>query len=193
MRSPVYRNSEEELLQKVFDYLVQNGLENISMRELCKSTEISMGSVYYWFKNKEQMILEAAEYGLSVMSDGLFGFVFAHLDSLDVFFATFLDELEKYKAQLRLLSQMATSPLYGRSMREASTLLTPFYDRYIEEFANKIGSEKEKVAPLIYLFISMMVDYAIWEDRVVSQMQCDYIYAQIQKLQTEVQTAKNVM
>ena len=185
MRSPVYRDMEEEMLEKVYHYLLENGLDHFSMREFCKSTGISMGSTYYWFRNKEQMIAEAAEYGLSKLAEHIFGEVFEQMEHLDTFFSNILERMEYAKPQLRLLARLATSPVYGERMRKAATLLDSSYISYINEIANRIGCETEAVAPLVYLCVSVLVDYSIWEDKAVSQMQCDYICKQLQLLYGE--------
>lgn len=182
MRSPVYRDVEEAMLEKVYHYLLENGLDHFSMREFCKSTGISMGSTYYWFENKEQMIAEAAEYGLSKLAERIFGYVFTQMDQLDGFFANILEQMEYAKPQFRLLARLATSPVYGARIKQAATLLDASYVKYISMFAEQAGCDAEEVAPLVYLCVSVLVDYAIWEDKEVSQMQCDYICKQLKKI-----------
>ena len=53
MNTGTYQTTDKsELSEKVFPYLVKLGLENISIRELCKGTGIAQGSLYYWFNDK---------------------------------------------------------------------------------------------------------------------------------------------
>ena len=65
--------TESELLGKVFPFLVERGLENITIRELCKGTGLVQGSLYYWFGDKTTIVCEATEYGLKKVTDEMVG------------------------------------------------------------------------------------------------------------------------
>ena len=72
MKAATYQIDEEGILDSTFNYLVKHGLENITIRELCKGTGIAQGSIYYWFSGKQDLICEAAEYGLRKVVDKIF-------------------------------------------------------------------------------------------------------------------------
>ena len=38
---------DDSVLEKIFDFLVDNGLENVHIRDICNGTGIAMGSLYY--------------------------------------------------------------------------------------------------------------------------------------------------
>ena len=61
MRQAKYNIDRDAILEKTFNYLVKNGLENITIRELCKGTGIAQGSLYYWFDDKTNIICESTE------------------------------------------------------------------------------------------------------------------------------------
>lgn len=62
-------------LERIFPFLVQRGLENVSIRELCKGTGIVQGSLYYWFGDKTNIVCEATEYGLKKVTKEIFEYV----------------------------------------------------------------------------------------------------------------------
>lgn len=48
MNTAAYQTSDKnELSEKIFPYLVKHGLENITIREMCKHTGIVQGTLYY--------------------------------------------------------------------------------------------------------------------------------------------------
>ena len=47
-----------EILQVSLKLFNEFGSENISTNEIAKKTDISTGTLYYYFKNKEEMIVE---------------------------------------------------------------------------------------------------------------------------------------
>ena len=83
MREPSMNNiQKDEILKKCFAYFVEYGLESISMRKMCDETGMAMSSAYYWFKDKDEAVLDSAEYGLNVVTDKLFNYVFSHIEDV---------------------------------------------------------------------------------------------------------------
>ena len=169
--------TENELLEKVFPFLVERGLENITIRELCKGTGLVQGSLYYWFGDKTTIVCEATEYGLKKVTDEIFRYVFSNLDHLRDFFDGCLDEVGKYTKELRFVYQMAASPVYGERIRSAGKDFNAIYDDYIQKLASHLKYDQELLRPLVYLFISAVLDYVIWEEKEKSQMQLEFIYS----------------
>lgn len=182
MREQVVRNIEEDFLLTSFNYLVEHGLENTSVRDLCKSIGISSGSLYYWFEGKDDVYINAAKYGLSKVAEELFKFAFDEMTDLKNFFDKALLQIGKYKAELRLIYQVATSPIYGDRMRREAENLMQVYEEYIEKLSKMLKIKSETLAPIVFMFISIILDYVIWEDYTVAKMQIDFIYKQIANL-----------
>ena len=131
MNTAAYQTSDKnELSEKIFPYLVKHGLENITIREMCKHTGIVQGTLYYWFKDKTGIVCEAAQYGLKTVTDEIFEYVFASLNDLKGFFANCLDEISKYKKELRFIYQLAASPVYGEKIRKTGKDFNFIYDKY---------------------------------------------------------------
>ena len=178
MRSATYKVNAEEILDKAFSYLVSHGLENITIRELCKGTGIALGSIYYWFGDKNNLICEVSEYGLKKVVDRIFTYAFDSINDIKGFFDGCLDEIGRYKAELRFIYQMASSPAYGTKIREKGNELDFVYEKYASRLAEGLQCTSESLRPLVYLFISAVLDYIIWEDVEKTRLQFDYIYAE---------------
>lgn len=175
MRERLIKDIERDFLKPSFDYLVKNGLENTSVRDLCKEMQISYGSLYYWFEDKNDFYIDVVKYGTGKVADKLFAVAFKGIKNPTEFFATFLDEVDKYREELQLIFQFATSPDYGPEIRKKAEDFKPTYANYIEELSDILGINTEKIGPTIYLLISILVDYVVWEDRESSQMQLEFL------------------
>ncbi len=186
MKEPVYKQDKNELLEKIFVYLVKSGLENISIRELCRGTGLAQGSLYYWFDDKTTIICEATEYGLKKVTDEIFEYVFANLSDLPGFFAGCIDKISKYHRELRFIYQMAASPVYGEAIRNDGRYFKFMYDKYADKLAEQLGCDAEKLKPIVYLFISSVCDYAIWEDEKTARKEIDFIYSILPKVVEEI-------
>ena len=131
----------------------------------CKNTGISSGSIYYWFKDKDEVFLDAAEYGLSKVTDEVFNFAFKNINNIEALLEAFPAKLMEYKRELRFIFQLATSTQYGDKMRLMADKLDFIYDAYAMKLSEKLDCEYEKLQPFIYLFVSASLDYITWEDK----------------------------
>ncbi len=178
MNTATYQTTDKnELSEKVFPYLVKRGLENVSIRELCKGTGIVQGTLYYWFKDKTSIVCEVTEWGLKKVTDEIFEYVFASLDDLRSFFSNCLDEISKYKKELCFIYQLAASPVYGEKMRADGKELNFIYDKYIRRLSERLNCDEHTLRPLVYLFISAVLNYVVWDEKEKVQTQLEFIYS----------------
>ena len=183
MNTATYQTTDKsELSEKVFPYLVKRGLENISIRELCKGTGIVQGTLYYWFKTKTNIVCETTEWGLKKVTDEIFEYVFESLDDLRGFFSNCLDEISKYKKELRFIYQLAASPVYGEKMRADGKELNFIYDKYTRKLSARLNCDEQLLKPLVYLFISAVLDYVIWDEKEKSQLELNFIYSALPEI-----------
>ena len=186
MNTAAYQTSDKNMfLEKVFPVLVEQGLDNITIRELCKETRIVQGTLYYWFKDKTSIVCEAAQYGLKMVTDEIFEYVFASLNDLRSFFSNCLDEVSKYKKELRFVYQLAASPVYGEKIRATGKEFNLIYDKYTRRLSALLNCKEQTLKPLVYLFISAVLDYVIWDEKEKSQMQLELIYSVLPKIMGE--------
>ena len=185
MNTGTYQITDKrELSEKVFPCLVKLGLENVSIRELCKGTGIVQGTLYYWFNDKTSIVCEATEWGLKKVTDEIFDYVFASLDDLRGFFSNCIDEISKYKKELCFVYQLAASPVYGEKMRADGKELNFIYDKYIHRLSERLNCDEQTLRPLVYLFISAVLNYVIWDEREKVQTQLEFIYSALPDIMT---------
>lgn len=176
MRSAIYQVDEEEIMDRIFSFIVKHGLENITIREMCKGTGIALGSIYYWFNGKEELICEVTEYGLQKVVNGIFDYVYKNAYNLEVLFDNCLSEIGKYKDDIRFIYQMTASPGYGNKVRENSRECKYVYDKYTDKLAEIYECDAQELKPLVYLFVSVVLDYIIWDNEEKSKLQLNFIY-----------------
>ena len=176
-----YETSDKRkaIIATTWDYLLRTGLGNASVGELCKETKLAQSSLYYWFENKDDIWIAAGKYGLSKVVDALFTFTLNHTDDVRGYFDTLLDEVEKYKYELRLAIQITTSPVFGERMREKSKDFRHLYERYAEKIIGVFGCTYVQAEYFIYTIIASVIDYAIWDDGEKTQMLLENLYERI--------------
>lgn len=176
MRKQSAKDIEGAFLKPAFTYLVKNGLENTSVRELCKEMDVSYGSINYWFEGKDDIYISVVKYGTEKVVSALIEKSAAAMKNPKDFFDNYLNELDNVLMELRLIFQVTSSPIYGERMREKSKELFPLYGKFIDELTKVFNCEPEVVAPVVYLLLAITSDYVVWEDRPVAEIQLQYLY-----------------
>lgn len=176
MREPSAKDVDKiEILEKCFDYLCDYGLEQVSIRKLCERTGMGAGSVYYWFKNKDEVILDATEYGINHLIDELMDFAFKHIDDISILCEEFPKMIEQKIDKLKLIIRLATSPIYSDSLNLYSKTFTYKYDVYAQKLSQRINLPYNTIRLLIDNFVSITIDCIIWEDWIKYKRQVEYI------------------
>jgi len=172
-------DKRKAIIATTWDYLLKTGLVNASVGELCKETKLAQSSLYYWFENKDDIWIAAGKYGLSKVVDALFTFTLNHTHDVRKYFDTLLDEVEKYKYELRLALQITTSPVFGERMRDKSKDFRQLYERYAEKIIGVFECTYNQAEYFIYTIIASVIDYAIWDDGEKTQMLLENLYERI--------------
>ena len=172
-------DKKKTIISITWKYLLKTGLANASVGDLCKETGISQSSLYYWFENKDDIWISAGKYGLSKVVDELLSFTFSHTSDIRKYFDTLLNEVEKYKYELRLAVQITTSPIFGKRMRDKSKDFRLWYEKYAEKLIEIFGCTKLQAEIFIYSIIAFVIDYAIWDDGEKTQMLLDNLYDRV--------------
>lgn len=179
MRVSEKSDKKADIIEQTWKYLLKNGLSNSSVGELCRETGLSQSSLYHWFENKDEIWISAGKYGLSRIVDALFTYTFNHTSDIDTYFKSFLDEVDKYKLELRFAVQITTSPVFGERMRESSRGFRVFYEQYADKIMSIFGCTELQANVFIYTIISVVIDYVVWDDKDIAQMLLDNLYGRI--------------
>ncbi len=175
MAATLGADTKQQILEGTFAYLVECGLESFRIKDLVNRIQITEGTIYYWYKNRDELVCDAAEYGLKKMSDDIFSYFFKNITRMDDFFDDCLKSIDYAKKELRFIYQMAASPIYGDSLRNSTNHFVRAYDEYAGKLAELSGGDIEEIQPIVYLFAACVVDYAVWQNSTETQIQLNYI------------------
>ncbi len=175
------KSTKQKILEGTFDFLIKNGLENATIRDICDHIGYSRGAVNRYYQHKKDLICAAAEYGLRRISDKVFTNFYNDASDVDNFFATCLNYIDEVKDELRFIYQVASSPVYGEMMHNSTFRFRHSYDDYARKLAEMSGGSFEDIQPIIYSFAATIVDYAIWQDREETQVQLNYLCKMLKK------------
>ena len=169
-------DKKSEIIRATWSYLLRTGLTHASVGDLCREEKLAQSSLYYWFENKDDIWISAGKYGLSRVVDELFAYTLTHTNDIRKYFDTLLDEVEKYKCELRIALQVTTSPVFGERMRNKSKDFRQLYKKYANELILIFGCSYLQAETFIYSIIAYVIDYVIWDDKDKTQMLLENLY-----------------
>lgn len=169
-------DKKKAIVETTWDYLLRTGLSNASIGDLCREAKLAQSSLYYWFENKDDIWISAGKFGISKVVDALLDFTLNHTNDIRKYFDTLLDEVEKYKYELRLAIQITTSPVFGKRMRDKAKDFRLWYEKYAGELMKIFNCTYLQAETFIYSIIAYVIDYAIWDDLDKTQMLLDGLY-----------------
>lgn len=179
MDSTTMSGRKQAIIEITWEYLLKKGLSGASVGDLCRETKLAQSSLYHWFENKEDIWISAGKYGIAKVVDALFTYTFNHTNKVREYFDTFLDEVEKYKYELRLAIQITTSPVFGARMRDKSKDFRLLYEKYAQEIITIFGCSYLQAEVFIYSIIAYVIDYALWDDGEKTQMLLENLYERV--------------
>lgn len=170
---------KEQIAKSAWEYMMNTGLASASIGGFCKETKYGESTLYYYYKNKDDIWISAAKYGISDVVDKLLSFTLNHTNDIRTYFDSLLNEVDKYKYQLRLAIQITTSPSYGDRMRQKAMDFRTWYDEYAKKIIYIFNCTPLQAETFIYSIISYIMDYVIWDDKEKSQMLLENLYMRI--------------
>lgn len=101
--------TREAIIQQALVLFQRDGYEAVTMRDLAKACDSSLGSFYYHFKNKEEIVLELFKASLSGHIERTRDYIASRKPSLETAMVWIcrdrFSEFEPYQAVLRVLVQ----------------------------------------------------------------------------------------
>ena len=164
MRNPSEKEEiqKELVLKNCFECMVKNGIEETSIREFSKATGMTASSLYYWFNNKDEIVLEATEYGIRVIIDQFFDFAMQHVKNVEKMCFEIQEKAKNYQTSLKTVFQVVASPKYGLKMAEVSEHISILFDVYAKKISGQLDMPYAKARTMIDLFISAVEDGVLW-------------------------------
>ncbi len=154
-----------ELMEKCYECFTLNGLGNTGIRALGKYCDCNSATLYLYFKDLDDLIIQSTEYCMSKVEDEFMKKAPKDLEELD----KFINEIpywtaEKHGAKHRLMYQVYTHPKYIEYGKKFFEGVNKRYSEYAKELEGKINIPSEKLIALIFILIRACVHYALFED-----------------------------
>ena len=160
------RNAKKiAIMEKCFDCYAENGLNSVGVSAIADECGINVASIYQYFDNLDDLIIQATEYCMSKVEDDFMEKAPENVEDL----WCFIDEIpywtaKKHGKKYRLMYQVYTHPKYREYGQKFFKGVDERYTEYAKSLEDKVGIPYQKLTPLIFILIRACVHYALFED-----------------------------
>lgn len=164
-----YREREEiadrkkEVIDLCLSKLVTKGLAEITVRELSASLQLKKAGIYWYFKDKDEVIVLCAEEAANRLETNLILPALQEIRNPDAMKRLF-DRADEMAPTMRYFTQVCATPKYRDEMSPVLSRLSKRYKVYATRFAEELGCKEEQVEPYFSMCISAMTNYMLFGD-----------------------------
>jgi len=165
-----YREREEiadrkkEVIDLCLSKLVTKGLAEITVRELSASLQLKKAGIYWYFKDKDEVIVLCAEEAANRLETNLILPVLQEIRNPDAMMKRLYDRADEMAPTMRYFVQVCATPKYRDEMSPVLSRLSKRYKFYATRFAEELGCKEEQVEPYFGMCISAMTNYMLFGD-----------------------------
>lgn len=189
--NPERRN---EILEICFDTFCQNGLESTGIKKLSEACGISNSTLIYYFKSKDNIVIESTAYCMAKVEDDFMAKAPASFEDIE----RFLQEMPYLTAKLhgakyRFMYQVYSSPKYKEYGRDFFCGVSRRYHEYAKQLSHRLKLPTELIQGFIYIFVRACVHFAMFEDEEYLTLQLNVIRTSLILLMKENASGENMV
>lgn len=154
-----------EVINICLDHFIENGLDS-STRSLSSALKLQNAGLYYYFNSKDDAVLACAEAAAIRLEETLLAPALRDLINPDVMFKRLQSRADEMTPTMRFLVSVCVNGKYKERMKPALHRLDQRYEHYADMIAEKLGCKKEDIEPYVYLVITAVANYMIFEEDV---------------------------
>ena len=156
---------KREILDVCLATFIRRGLYETSVRDLSRALALQSGGIYYWFKDKDDVVVTCAEEAALRLEEHLIA-----------------PALQDVREPDRMMERLR--PVLGR--------LAERYEKYAARFASELHCELQEIAPYVYFAITTVTDYMIFGEASYIEPQIRLIKAAIRSILEKDDTERTI-
>ncbi len=169
-------DKKKEIINTCLQTFVDNGLIEISMRDLGAACDMDAAGIYYYFKGKDELVVACAEEATVRIEEELFGTALADIDDPEKLVKDLDEKAVTMRPLMQFFISVCVSQKYSGQLKEVRYRQGDRYRYYIRKIADKLGCDYNDVAPLVYIVSNTMFSYMIFDPENFSAPQLRTVY-----------------
>lgn len=155
---------KETAIQVCLNVFVEKGLFNTTSRDLSKAMNLQSGGLYYYFRSKDEAVIECAEEASFQLENELIVTALSDMNNPKQMIDNLQIRALKFAPVMKFLVQVCSSNQYKDAMRAALDRLSERYTEYAELFSSRLNCDTSEIEPYVYMCITAITNYMVFEE-----------------------------
>lgn len=154
---------KKEVINVCLDLFVSKGIHEASTRSLSCALKLQNSGLYYYFKSKDEAVVECFNQALSKVEIHLIQPLLRDIGHMEISIDRLISQAKEMAPTMRFILQACSSPTY----RDLVASITEFYERlekHITKLSTQFNCGFDEVKSFIRLIITAVIDYMVFEE-----------------------------
>ena len=151
-----------EIIDACLNMFIEKGLMKTTSRDLGRAVDMQSSALYYYFKNKDEIVVACAEEAGIRLEDALISPIFKSLDAKGDFMDMTTLNAKELAPMMQFFTQVCTTHIYRQAMQPVLDRMKKRHSEYAARFAQKLECRTEQVAPYLYSCVAIVSNYMIF-------------------------------
>lgn len=177
----------KEVINVCLDHFIANGLSGTSTRSLSSALKLQNAGLYYYFTSKDEAVILCAEEAALRLENCLIAPAMRELPDPDGLMKRLRSRADEMAPTMRFFVSVCVSEQYKDDMKPALDRLSQRYETYALRLAEKLKCDVNAIAPYMYMAITAVTNYMIFNEESYILPQMKLIKEQLALLQPDVE------
>ncbi len=153
---------KKEIIDVCLQTFMKNGLAHTSTKMLCKALNMHTGGIFYYFPTKDEIVIACAEEAKERIERDLFGGAINDVECPEKLINDLYERATEMRPLMKFFVSVCSTAKYDHAVQPSLDKLSVRYKAYTEQFAERLGTTPEAVAPYVYIVINTMLSYMLF-------------------------------
>lgn len=169
---------KREVINSCLDCFIKKGFFSTTSRDLSDALKLQSGGIYYYFKSKDDIVTACAEAAILRLEMNLVFPALADIEYPDKFINRLVSRADEMAPTMKFLATICATERYKMQLKPVLNRLSGRYVVYAERFAKKIKCDVSDVETFLYICITSITNYMIFEET-------SYVFPQLEMVREE--------
>ena len=160
---------------------MEKGLSETSTRDLSNAINLQSGALYYYFSSKDEAVVACAEEAAVQIENKLFSVALRMCEQPKAMFEELIPIASNLSSTMKFFTQVSSTPKYRKSMDSILLRLSLRYRYYSKKIAEKYNWKVEDIEPFVYIYITAIANYMIFEEECYIEPQINYVINRLEE------------
>ncbi len=173
---------KKEIIDVCLKVLMENGLAETGIRDFTNALKMHPSNIFYYFNSKDEIISACIDEARERIERDLFGIALQDVDDPDKLAKDLYQRAIAQRPLMKFFVTACSLPQYENAVQPSLDTLLIRYQAYVEQFAEKLCTTPEIVAPYVYIVINTMLSFMLFGKKNFVAPQLDMVYNALKEI-----------